>query len=207
MVDKDIVRRGYEALADVYASERSDGGEEARLLERFIAGLETPARVLDAGCGHGAYVTRRLHRSEQVLGLDIAWNQLILARENLHSASLVQADIANIPAKDDTFDGIVAMHSLIHLPDSQHQSAIAEFARVLRPGGRLLVSEGSSAWSGSNPTWLDSETEMQWNMLGPDVTRGQLCEEQFSIIGEFGVAGSLDDNEERWCFFLAELTS
>lgn len=47
-----------------------------------------------------------------------------------------------LPLGDDVVDAVVAYHSLIHIPFEAHQTVIEEFSRVLRPDGRVLVSEG-----------------------------------------------------------------
>ena len=72
---------------------------------------------------------------------------------------------------DNAFDAITAYHSLIHIPIQDHQSVIEEFARILRPDGRVLLTEGQEAWNGTNPDWLDSGVEMQWNIAGAEATQ------------------------------------
>jgi len=79
--------------------------------------------------------------------------------------------MARLPILDSTVDAVLALHSLIHVPAGEHQTVIDEFARVLRPGGGLLVSEGPGEWEGANPNWLNAGTEMQWHVAGVETTR------------------------------------
>ncbi|MFC6823757.1 class I SAM-dependent methyltransferase [Halopelagius fulvigenes] len=201
MVDKDVVRRSYDDLDETYAAERSEGGHGIEILDQFLRRLPKSARVLDAGCGQGAPVLRRLSASTTATGMDFSRTQLELATENAPRASLIQGDMVNLPVRDSLFDAITAYHSLIHIPLEEHQAVIDEFARVLRPDGRLLLSEGPDEWSGSNPNWLGSGTEMQWHIAGAEATREHLRNAGFTIADEWGTADTLTEDGGRWVFF------
>ena len=109
-----------------------------------------------------------------------------------------------LPFAARSFDAVAALYSLIHVPLADHRTVLSEFARVLRPGGTVLVSEGSTEWSGSNPDWLDSGTEMHWSMAGPERTRTRLQECGFEIIGQWDVPDPTTNDGEK-PFFVATL--
>ena len=90
------------------------------------------------------------------------------------------------------------------MPLNEHRAVVDEFARVLGPDGRLLLSEGPDEWSGSNPDWLESGVEMQWNIAGADATREQLRNAGFTIVDEWGATNTLTE-DEQWVFFSAHL--
>lgn len=205
MVDKDVVRRGYDDVAETYAAERSEDGRGSEILDRFLASLPESARVLDAGCGQGTPVLRRSSASATTTGVDLSRTQLGLAAENAPRASLVQGDVTDLPVRDGAFDAVTAYHSLIHVPLAEHQAAIDEFARVLRPGGRLLLSEGPDEWCGTNPDWLGSGVEMQWNVAGAEPTREHARNAGFSVVDEYGAEETLVDDGGRWVFLSARL--
>ncbi|WP_458188629.1 class I SAM-dependent methyltransferase [Haladaptatus sp. NG-WS-4] len=207
MVDKDAVRRGYDEMAETYAAERSEEARDIDVLDRFLEPLPTSARVLDAGCGQGTPVLRRLSDSATAIGLDFSRTQLELATENAPRASLLRGDMTRLPLRDGVFDAITAYHSLIHVPIDEHRTVVDEFARVLRPGGRVLLSEGPNEWSGTNPDWLESGTEMQWNIAGAEATREHLENAGFTISDEWGTTDTFAEDDERWVFFLARLDS
>ena len=205
MVDKGDVRRNYDDLAETYARERSEAGYGKEILDQFLRPLPKSARVLDAGCGQGTPVLHQLSASATATGLDFSRTQLELATENAPRASLIQGDMTNLPVRNGVFDAITAYHSLIHIPLEEHQAVIDEFARVLRPDGRLLLSEGSDEWSGSNPDWLGSGVEMQWNIAGAKATREHLRNAGFTIVDEWGATDTFAGDEEQWVFFFTRL--
>ncbi len=216
MVDKDTVRRSYDELADVYASERSEDGRGTEILEAFLDSLSAPTRVLDAGCGQGTPVLARLSEVTAASGLDFSREQLHLAAENAPDASLVQGDMTALPYAEGTFDAVVSYWSLIHVPMDDHGAAIDEFARVLRPGGRLLACEGTDEWAGENPDWLDSGVAMEWNIAGATATRDQLRSAGFAVVDTWGAPENLaadgddgdgddQDDGDDWTFFSARL--
>jgi ubiquinone/menaquinone biosynthesis C-methylase UbiE len=205
MVDKDAVRRSYDDLAETYAAERAEDGRGIHILGQFLSSLPKAAHVLDAGCGQGTPVLRQLSELATAVGMDFSRTQLGLATENAPRASLIQGDMTNLPVKSSLIDAITAYHSLIHIPIEEHQLVIDEFARILRPGGRLLLSEGPDEWNGSNPNWLGSGTEMQWYIAGAEATREHLRAAGFTIVNEWGTDDTSTEDDEHWVFFSAQL--
>ncbi len=86
---------------------------------------------------------------------------------------------AAVPA--DTFDAIVSLHAVIHVPRAEHAAVFAEFERVLEPGGRLLTALGNERWEGNNEDWLETGTEMAWSFHGRKRNRELLAEAGFSV--------------------------
>lgn len=220
MVEKNEVRRGYDELADAYAASRSAGGMAK--LDQFLdtcgrAARYDPLWVLDAGCGQGTPVLSRLSARSNVVGLDFSREMLSLSATNAPDAALVSGDMTALPFGSDVFDAIVAYWSLIHVPADDHRAVIEEFARVLTPGGRLLVNEGAEAWTGENPDWMDTGVEMQWSIAGAEATREQLRNAGFTIVEQWGAPEMLGEDEDAgdedesgsendpWMFFSTRL--
>lgn len=208
MVEKEAVLRGYDDVADAYDLERSPSEKEWEALTAFLDELSPESRVLDAGCGGGEPVLQELRRqSQQAIGLDFSTQQLKKALSKAPGARFLRGDMSRVPLSEDTVDAVLAHHSLIHVPSAEHQTVLDEFARVLRPGGQLLVSEGPEEWQGSNPDWLDAGAEMQWYIAGAETTRGQLEAAGFQIENEYGAPNTLaEDEEANWVFFDTTLT-
>lgn len=206
MVDKDAVIDGYDDVATTYIEDRSLDRPERQALSALLDRLSADSRVLDAGCGGGKPILQELtSHSQQALGLDFSTAQLELAASNAPDAGLLRGDMTQLPLADSSLDGVLAYHSLIHIPAEQHQTVIDEFARILRPGGTLLVSEGPGEWEGENPDWLDTGAEMQWYIAGADTTRTQLETAGFQIRTEYRTSETRSADEEEWIFFDATL--
>jgi SAM-dependent methyltransferase len=159
------VMAGYDDLADAYDADRSPAAE-LPLVEDLAADLPGDARVLDAGCGGGRAVLETLADECEALGVDLSGEQLALARERAPAAALARGDLTRLPVADGAVDAVTALHSVIHVPREHHERAFAEFARVLRPGGHLLLTTGVGEWEGRNDDWLDSGAAMQWSFHG-----------------------------------------
>jgi len=205
MTDRNTVREAYDEMAEEYVEGYADDVRDDPLpepVERFCAELADDDRLLAAGCGAG---DRPLVAAGWAgVGLDFSREQLSLARERV-SAALVQGDMTALPFAANTVDAVAALYSLIHIPLADHRTVIEEFRRVLRPGGTVLVSEGGTEWRGSNPDWLDSDTEMHWSMAGPEATREQLRDCGFDLRGVWTVPDPTTEDGEK-PFFLADLS-
>ena len=198
--ERRIVRDGYDAIAEAYTGSREESDERFFGLE---ATLDSDARILDAGCGAGIPVTRELASDWTVIGLDLSREQLSLARDNVPSASMLQGDMTSLPFLADSFDALVSFHAVIHLPLADHERVFSEFARVLRPGGRVLLTSGVGAWSGVNPDWLETGATMRWSFPDRETTLEWLAETGFVIERAEVVEDSMGSGE--WLYVLAHM--
>ncbi|WP_067713293.1 class I SAM-dependent methyltransferase [Nocardia yamanashiensis] len=130
----------YDAEAANY--DRTRGGEERA--EAAAAAVRTllprnTRTVVDVACGTGI-VSARLHAPNRtVLGVDLSAGMLAYARPRLRGAA-VRADATRLPLADSTIDAVIFMW-LLHLVDAETADrAVAEAARVLRPGGVVVAT-------------------------------------------------------------------
>lgn len=157
-------------LAGSYARWRNSrlGQITDRLEESVILELLGPVEslnLLDVGCGDGAMAAALSRCGARVTGLDPDSRMLEAARRRAEAESLdlilVPGRAEHLPFADRTFDRVVAVAVLCFIP--QTDRAIAEMARVLKPGGRLVIGElgrwslwtairRARAWLGA-PTW------------------------------------------------------
>lgn len=143
----EMTRQAYERGAKLYAS----GGLTPKAMERemllFVGYLPSGARVLDAGCGPGRDLKEMAALGLEVVGVDNSQELLAMVPGEI---ATLNADLRAIPLADESFDGIWANASLLHLPRNEMRIALRELHRLLRRGGHCMVSvkEGSGeGWS------------------------------------------------------------
>lgn len=159
LADPDIVGREYateEGLAtraSVYGGEEFGEGDARRIALDAVAEV-SPRRVLEVGCGRGEFAERIVTElGAAVVAVDQSQRMVELTRARGVDARV--ADAQALPFDDGEFDCVAANWMLYHVPDLER--ALAEFARVLRPGGRLVAATNS----------LDHLAEL-WRLVGRD---------------------------------------
>lgn len=201
---KRIVRDGYDAIARAYLAARRLEPAERALLDDFVARLPTGAAVLDAGCGAGVPVAALLSERCAVTGVDVSAAQLALARERVPAARFMLADMTRLDMPAASFDGIVSLYAIIHVPRAEHAALLANFRRLLRPGGWLLFSVGGDDLDDDiQEDWLGAGAPMYWSHYGPATTRALLRAAGFEVARETPVVESEGYGGATHLFILA----
>jgi ubiquinone/menaquinone biosynthesis C-methylase UbiE len=140
---KKTVRGGYDAIANRYLAERTRDSEDVRLLDDFMERLPANAHVLDAGCGAGIPISQILSERFRITGVDFSEAQIELAKKNVPGAEFLREDMTRLDFPENTFDGITSYYAIIHIPRDEHQALLANFYRMLKPGGFALLCLGA----------------------------------------------------------------
>ncbi|WP_433504566.1 class I SAM-dependent methyltransferase [Pseudonocardia halophobica] len=132
------LREGYARWAPTYDGPlRLFSIEEPPMRSRFDA---WPAgEVLDAACGTGRHAVRLAERGHVVVGVDQSPDMLERARTKIPGGRFLEGTLTDLPLPDASVDAAVCALALVHVPELE--PAVAELARVVRPGGRILVSD------------------------------------------------------------------
>ncbi|MBM6399796.1 class I SAM-dependent methyltransferase [Phycicoccus sp. MQZ13P-5] len=139
------VRAAYDAIAEDYAAAfpttEPEQPVDLAMVDHFVGCVVGGGgrRVLDAGCGTGRMGRFLADRGCSVVGVDLSPGMLAMARRDHPDLDVREASITDLPFEDASFEGVLFWYSLIHLPDEAAAVALEEAARVLRPGGYVLV--------------------------------------------------------------------
>jgi len=136
------MREHWEAQADSYYTKRGWSAADARVVE--LLGQHQHERWLEVGIGPGIVgaAAKRRWPAMRYYGLDLARNFLHLSRARLgRDLPLIQAAAEWLPLKTASFDGVLEMDTIHHLPRQLIPRTVAEISRIIKPGGRLISVE------------------------------------------------------------------
>jgi len=197
-MDRTQIRRAWDEIATTYAHRRDPTGSDADLLVELAEALGPDATVLDVGCGDGARTLANLPAGS--IGLDISRRGLALASDAVPDARLLQGEMRSIPLRDGSVDAITAYHAVFHVPRAAHPDVYREFARVLRPGGTLLMTLPSGRYETVREGWMGGR--MLFSAPGRDATLDQLASAGFGNVRTETVSDPLGSAAE---FVFADL--
>ena len=153
------VQQGYDRVSRAYREDRlaetSDDFLKYRdWMDELLRHLPPAGDVLDLGCGCGEPVARLLAATKQVTGVDISPVQIDRATSLLPQAKFICSDMCDLAFTEATFDAIVCLYAIIHVPLDEQPALLGNMGRWLKPGGHLLITVGQSAWTGGEANWL-----------------------------------------------------
>ncbi|MGR6319178.1 class I SAM-dependent methyltransferase [Micromonospora soli] len=130
---------GYRTWASTYDQPGNPLVEVEEPVVRAILDGLPPGRALDAACGTGRHAAYLAGRGHVVTGVDSSPEMLDRARAKVPGAEFLVGDLCALPVPEGAFDLVVCGLALAHV--AELPAVLAEFARVLRPGGHLVVSD------------------------------------------------------------------
>jgi len=176
---KEVVRKGYDKIAKDYQADRHifDNKKE---MEEFVNLLPKNARISDVGCGAGFPFAKSLIKSGfAVVAVDFSGSMLKLAKNNVAEANLIKEDMTMLGFRDNSFDGLTASYSIIHVPREKHYSLFKSFHEILKPKGMMLISLGPDKWEGTDNYY---GVEMFWSHYDPDTSLKMVNNSGFQTI-------------------------
>ena len=181
---------GLAARASLYVSQRPyiDLVDEAL----DVLGPVEGRVVGDVGCGSGRYVGVLRRAGARVIGIDLSVGMLAGVPD---ATPLIAADSQSLPLVDSSFDVVMMMHMLYHVPEPAR--AVAEAARALRPGGTLLVAtNGRRHLAEMNELWLPllDRTGLRASLQDAGLVNQLVTADEARHI----IAAQFPDPEVRW---------
>ncbi|TFG14969.1 class I SAM-dependent methyltransferase [Candidatus Thorarchaeota archaeon] len=189
------VEESYDKMGETYHDFR-DNEKFIRQLEQFSELLSHRGRVLDAGSGVGKPTSEYLAKKGfNVIGVDISGKMVEIARENVPGAEFYKKNMLTLDFPDESFDGIICVYTLWHIPRSNHPVIIKNFHRMLRGNGILVLNTGTYESEGMSDFFGEP---MLWSTNNPKKTLGTVMDLGFEIVFE-GVL-KLGGERQYWIF-------
>jgi SAM-dependent methyltransferase len=175
----------YDRVADDYVQrifeELAHKPLDRQLLDRFADGVRDVGPACDMGCGSG-HVARHLHEQGiQVCGIDLSPAMVERAKGLVPSVEFRQGDMMSLDAPDESWAGIAAFYSIIHIPRDDMPRALGELRRVLRPGGILLLAFHIGDEAIHLDEWWGHSVCVDFFFYRPDDVAGELRAAGFEI--------------------------
>jgi SAM-dependent methyltransferase len=139
MVDRGDTVTAYRQWSVTYDEPRNDLFDHDEPLMYEILDAQPRGNALDAACGTGRYASYLVAHGHRVIGVDSSADMLVRARARVPQARFLRGDLRHLPLPDGTVDLVVSGLALAHVPVLE--PVMAEFARVLHPGGHLVISD------------------------------------------------------------------
>lgn len=187
-LDYSTVRHAYDTVAEDYAAHLPDTRTEATLdlamidaFSEVVMSSGAEPCVLDAGCGAGRMTRYLADRGARVEGIDLSARMIAMARRDHPDLVFTAGSLADLPYPDDQFAGVMLWYSIIHTAPPGLARIFAETARVLRPGGYVLI--GFQAGEGRR------DVSGAYRRFGHEVELERHCYSADDIAGEIEPAG------------------
>lgn len=136
-----FARSAYDYFGEAYMRAYPDDLSKFKpLIDEFAASLPPGARVLDVGCGDGAYVAYFLELGFDALGLDISETMLSKAGRLVPKERLLLKDMHFLDdIETASFDAVLSITSLVYTSRASMERILEELKRILKPGGKMLL--------------------------------------------------------------------
>jgi len=181
----DALRNTYDRVAKHYVNEffkeLSRKPFDRELLDRFAEGVQGQGTVCEIGCGPGQIARYLKDRGADIFGIDLSEEMIAWARKLNADISFEQGNMLYLDASDDAWAGIVSFYAIIHLRRSDVPLAFAEFYRVLKPSGNLLVSFHGGEGEVGTEDWFGEPVSVRATLFGDKEIAQYLASAGFKV--------------------------
>ena len=182
-------RAGYDAIAEQYAEHFAQELASAPLDRAVMAAFAELVRrdhevpeVLEVGSGPGGVSAHLRELGLSIRGIDLSPAMVALARREHPSVAFEGGEMSALAVGDPSLAGVVAWSSLIHVPEAGRPDVLAEFHRVLAPGGLLLLAFQIGDHTRHHDQAFGHPVSVDFHRLRPDAVVALLDDAGFEIV-------------------------
>lgn len=167
---------------DQFHNEMNEKEYDRTLIDSFAGRFNNNSVILDAGCGPSGHIGRYLFdKGIQVVGIDISDRCVELARFYNPNIRFECGDTSDLPFDDGSFEGLISYYSIINTPKIYVKRIFAEFRRVLKPDGYLLVAVKAGTTEGYNYDLLGIKTDIYFTLFTEEEINGYFQKAGFNL--------------------------
>lgn len=162
---KEIVRQGYDKLSVHYREHFTKSHNELykKWTQTLLGLLPNNPSILELGCGDGIPLAQILSPTCKYWGIDISTVQIENAKKNVPNTAFMAKDMTAISYPSNSFNGIIALYSIIHIPLGEQYELLKNIYQWLTPNGIFLCIVGASHWTGVEKDWIMKDVAMYWS--------------------------------------------
>lgn len=184
-MNKDL-QDSYDQVAEAYARQFRDELDhkpfDRKMLDWLVEKVGKLGTICDLGCGPGHIARYLRDRGANVCGIDLS-TEMVRQAALLHSdINFTQGDMLRLDrVSDESFGGVAAFYSVIHIPRPAVVSALAEIRRVLRPHGVLLLTHHIGSGIVHRDEFLGKEVSMDFFFYETEEMKNHLVRAGFTL--------------------------
>ena len=148
--------------------------KDRELLDRLVAEVNSLGPICDMGCGPGEVARYLKDRGADALGVDLSPKMVEKARQLSPDIRFSVGDMMHLEEADNTWGGIAAFYSIIHIPRDSVVDALRELKRVLKPGGLLLLAIHLGSGTLHLDDWLGKKVSIDTYFFTSEEMKGYL---------------------------------
>jgi SAM-dependent methyltransferase len=175
---KSKIMGAYDRVAGRYADQFGDELKhkplDRALLDCFAEQVRGRGTVADVGCGPGHIAAYLCQRGLPMIGIDLSETMVAHARQAVPGVEFRTGDMLNLDVEEESWAGIVAFYSIVHLEPEEILIVAREFYRALRPGGQLLLSFHAGDERIHIRDWFGQAVDIEWVFFAPGFLEQQL---------------------------------
>ncbi len=173
----------YDKIAEFYAKKFSEPSEH---IKEFLALLPQNTKILDIGCGVGVNTNFMVLEGFEVIGIDLSKGMLKIAKHKFPQIDFRQQNIKKLNFSSNSFNGILASFSLIHISKKDIPMLLKKFHQILKKNGAIYIAlQGGK----SEEVFIDApfriNEELFLNVFSFNEIKNLLIKNKFSIVKSY----------------------
>lgn len=183
----EVTRNAYNLAAskydELFRGELERKEYDRRILDRFSRYFTEDSLLLDLGCGPSGHIAAHLRgKGLRTTGVDISERCVEIASRLHPEIEFLRMDMSDLRLADGSADGLIAFYAIIHTPKRLIGRYFREFRRVLKEGGKLLLSVKEGEEEGYLDKFLGYETRIYFSHFRAEEIERYLAESGFRTL-------------------------